>query len=158
MGYNVVEKNRNCGEWIWNMKSLIRALISLLVILDLMLSGCAANNLADSPVFKDISVQEAAELIKNNGSNPDFTILDVRTPEEFKAGHIAGALNLDFYSTTFSEELAKLKKTNTYFVYCRSGNRSGQAMKIMESMGFKKVYNLASGFVDWTAGGLPSVK
>lgn len=147
------------SEWIREyMKFTNYPLIIFLLMIALILSGCAVKNSTDTRIFKDISIQEAAELIQDNESNPDFAILDVRTLEEFKTGHIEGAINLDFYSTTFSDDLNKLDKENTYFVYCRSGNRSGQAMKIMESLGFIEVFNLSGGINDWIASGLPVVK
>lgn len=132
--------------------------IILLLIAAVIFSGCIGIDQAKTGTFKNITVQEAAELIKANQGNPGFSILDVRTPDEFNEGHIEGALNLDFYAASFKDDLDKLDKTKTYFVYCRSGNRSGQAMKMMETMGFKEVYNLSGGMVDWIAAGLPAVK
>jgi rhodanese-related sulfurtransferase len=125
----------------------------------LILSGCTKKDQTGIHTFKNISIQEASELLQDNINNPDFVILDVRTPEEFSSGHIKGAINLDFYSATFKDELDKLIKTNIYFVYCRTGNRSVQATKLMESLGFREVYNLSpGGMPDWIEAGLPYVK
>jgi rhodanese-related sulfurtransferase len=140
------------------MKYFSYCLLFIPLIIALILSGCANKNSADIRIFKDISVQEAAELIKNNQTNSQFIILDVRTPQEFDAGHIEGALNLDFYSPSFQTELDKLDKGKTYFVYCRTGNRSGQAVKMMESLGFRAAYNLSDGIAEWIASGQPVVK
>jgi rhodanese-related sulfurtransferase len=140
------------------MKYFSYCLLFIPLIIALILSGCANNNSADTRIFKDISVQEATDLIKNNQTNPQFIILDVRTPQEFSAGHIEGAFNLDFYDPSFKDELDKLDKGKTYFVYCRTGNRSGQTVKIMESMGFREAYNLSAGIVDWIASGQLVVK
>lgn len=77
-------------------------------------------------------------------------ILDVRTEEELEEGYIPGATNIDFYlGAEFAEELEKLDKSKNYYVYCRSGNRSGQACAIMNSMGIKNAYNLEGGFMEW---------
>jgi len=119
----------------------------------LILLGCAGTK-----IYENISIQEAVELIENNKNNPDFTILDVRTLNEYETGHIQGAINLDFNAATFRDELDKLNKKNPCLVYCQSAIRSGQAMRIMESLGFKEVYNLSGGITDWIAGGLPVVK
>ncbi len=146
------------GFVVFDMKFANCPVVIFLLIIALLFSGCSGKEQTDTPILKNISIQEAAELIKDNASNPRFKILDVRTPEEFETGHIEDAINLDFYSVTFKDELDKLNKTNTYFVYCRSGNRSGQAMKMMESLGFKEVYNLSGGINDWIAAGLPVVK
>jgi rhodanese-related sulfurtransferase len=140
------------------MKFINYPLIIFILMMVFIISGCAVKNSTDAQIFKDISVQEALELIEKNKTNPDFKILDVRTPEEFKAGHIENAVNLDFYSVSFKEELDKLDKENSYFIYCRTGNRSGQAMTIMESLSFKEVYNLSGGISDWITSGIPIVK
>ncbi len=78
----------------------------------------------------------------------NFTLLDVRTREEFEEGHIPGAVNLDLLDGSLEEELASLDKEKTYFVYCRSGGRSSHACLIMSNEGFK-VVNLAGGFMYW---------
>ena len=77
-------------------------------------------------------------------------ILDVRTPEEVEEGYIPGSSNIDIYlGQEFLEELEKLDKSKNYYVYCRSGNRSGQACAIMNNAGFKNTYNLEGGFMKW---------
>ena len=64
-------------------------------------------------------------------------LLDVRTPEEFEAGHLPGAVNLDVQAPDFEEQLlAGFSPTGNYYVYCRTGNRSGQAIERMKSLGF----------------------
>lgn len=81
-------------------------------------------------------------------ATPDAVLLDVRTKPEFASGTIPGSLNLDFMSPAFRTEVAKLDKSKTYFVFCRSGNRSGQACKLMYQMGFD-VRNLVGGIGEW---------
>lgn len=77
-------------------------------------------------------------------------ILDVRTEEEFESGYIAGAKNLDIRGgADFISSIEELDKTKAYFVYCRSGTRSGQACQLMEKMGFEQVYNLEGGVLAW---------
>lgn len=77
-------------------------------------------------------------------------VLDVRTEEELEEGHIPKAKHIDIYlGQGFIDELEKLDKTKNYYVYCRSGNRSGQACAIMNSIGFENAYNLAGGFMNW---------
>ena len=73
-------------------------------------------------------------------------IIDVRTQAEYDAGHYDGATMIDIYSQDFTKQLNMLDKNVPYFIYCRSGARSGQALKVMESLGFKEVYDLAGGF------------
>lgn len=85
-------------------------------------------------------------------------LLDVRTPEEYNEGHIAGAINIDFHGENFKAELEKLDKTKTYDVYCRSGKRSAASAEIMGDMGFKKVINLSGGILGWQGKGYEVVK
>ena len=102
----------------------------------------------DLPVLQEINVEEAKNLIQWN-RDENFVILDVRTPEEIKEGKLGGAVELDFYSDSFEEELSKLDRDKTYLLYCRSGNRSGQTADKMVEMGFKRLYNLDGGFTAW---------
>jgi rhodanese-related sulfurtransferase len=77
-------------------------------------------------------------------------ILDVRTVEEFESGYIKGALNMDIRGgADFIASVEALDKSKSYFVYCRSGARSGQACQLMSQMGFNAVYNLEGGVLAW---------
>ena len=134
------------------------AIISALLLVPVLAYGCTSQLGATDQILEDVGVQDAFELIQRNQGNQDFTIIDIRTPEEFDEGHIENAINIDFYSETFKEDLDKLDKNKTYFIYCRSGNRSGRAMPIMKVLGFKEVYNLSVGIKEWIAEGLPVVK
>lgn len=71
-------------------------------------------------------------------------VLDVRTPKEFNENHLKDSVNIDILSDDFKSKVEKLDKNKTYKVYCRSGNRSGKAEKIMKSMGFKDVESVGS--------------
>lgn len=95
----------------------------------------------------DLSQQEWEEQLEND---ENAVILDVRAPQELEEGYIPKATNIDFYlGQEFLEEVEKLDKNKNYYVYCRSGNRSGQACAIMNSVGFKNAYNLEGGFMNW---------
>jgi len=109
-------------------------------------------------VVIDISVGDADLLIKENADSGNFVILDVRKLEEFQSGYIENAVNIDYSSQNFKNEVGKLDKAKTYFVYCRSGNRSREAIKIMKDLGFENIYNLESGMSQWQAEGLPTIK
>jgi len=112
---------------------------------------------SQSKTIESISTESGYEMIRKNAGNPEFEILDVRTPGEYADGHINNALNLDFTATSFRDSLEKLDRNKTYMVYCRTGNRSSQAVNIMDELGFKKVYHLG-GIVDWEKMGYPIVK
>jgi len=82
-------------------------------------------------------------------------LLDVRTPGEYQEGHIKGSLNIDWNNSNFSDEVAKLDKNKPVFVYCKSGGRSGSAVQALKGMGFKEVYDLDGGIMQWKNAGMP---
>jgi rhodanese-related sulfurtransferase len=125
------------------MKKVITILASVL-----LLAGCSSSSSAI-----DLSVSEFSNKVTEAG----IITLDVRTPGEFNEGHIDGALLIDFQSGNFENEIASLDKSKTYAVYCRSGNRSGEAVKVMSDAGFTNLYNLNGGVIDWANAGLPLV-
>jgi phage shock protein E len=125
------------------MKKLIALMASVL-----LLAGCSSSSGA-----VDLGVSEFATKVAEAG----VITLDVRTPGEYVGGFIQGAQNIDFQSGNFENEIASLDKNATYAVYCRSGNRSGQAVKVMHDAGFHNVYNLNGGVIDWANAGLPLV-
>ncbi|MDQ7051917.1 MAG: rhodanese-like domain-containing protein [candidate division KSB1 bacterium] len=106
----------------------------------------------------DIPVDQAQDMIKTQSGKPDFIIVDVRTPREYAAGHLPGAQLMNLFDPDFQQKLQQLDRDKTYLVYCRSGNRSGQAISIMEKLGFKNVYHMYQGFMTWEAKGLPVEK
>ena len=105
----------------------------------------------------DIKATDAQELINNNISNLEFVILDVRSPDEYSESHIAQAENIDYNSNVFKSELDKWDKNKKYLVYCRSGHRSSNAVKIMIQLGFTDIHNLSGGIRKWKGEGYPIV-
>jgi len=91
---------------------------------------------------------ELAEFEKKMASEK-YLLVDVRTAEEFSEGHIKGAINIDYLAENFSIEIQELELESPVLLYCRSGNRSSKAMKIMKELGFKEVYNLEGGIKGW---------
>ncbi|GAA3627687.1 hypothetical protein GCM10022200_07690 [Microbacterium awajiense] len=87
----------------------------------------------------------------------DTVIVDVRTPEEFAQGHLEGAVNVDLQSGAFEDEIGEYPVDGEYLVYCRIGNRSGQAVAIMESMGCDDVHNIGGVEDSSSATGIPIV-
>jgi len=76
-------------------------------------------------------------------------LLDVRTAAEIADSCLDGHIAIDIQQPGFTEKVADLDKSKTYFVYCRSGNRSGQACRYMATQGFGKLYNLKGGMLEW---------
>jgi rhodanese-related sulfurtransferase len=115
----------------------------------LLLAGCSSSTGAI-----DLGVTEFSAKVAEAG----VITLDVRTPGEFAEGHVEGARLMDFQSGNFENEIATLDKNATYAIYCRSGNRSGQAVKVMQDAGFTNVFNMNGGVIDWANAGFPLVK
>ncbi len=76
-------------------------------------------------------------------------ILDVRTAQEYRSGHLSGSINLDFRSASFADELARLDRSKPYLVYCRTGVRSARTAALMKSLGFREIYDMAGGIAGW---------
>ena len=125
------------------MKKLV-----VLIASALLLAGCSSSTGAI-----DLGVSEFSTKVAEAG----VITLDVRTPSEFAEGHVEGARLIYFQSGNFEKEIATLDKNATYAVYCRSGNRSGQAVKVMQDAGFTNVFNMNGGVIDWANAGLPLV-
>jgi rhodanese-related sulfurtransferase len=106
----------------------------------------------------DLTPHESYVLILNNSNNHDFIVLDVRTFQEYAVGHIKGAINLNYHSRTFIEDLKRLDRNKSYLLYCKVGVRSEYASQIMKSLGFCQVYNMLDGIKGWHREGLPIVK
>ena len=124
-------------------------LIVAFLILITPLYVCASS---DKGNVKKIDSTQAHKLIEDNAKNPDFVILDVRTPGEYNSGHINNAMNVDYKSDNFKDEVNKLDKNKTYAVYCHSGGRAAASADIMEQLGFKNIYEIG-GVKQWQEAG-----
>ncbi|MGY8949423.1 MAG: rhodanese-like domain-containing protein [Flavobacteriales bacterium] len=90
------------------------------------------------------------EIFKNDTQLKNILLIDVRTSEEYKEGHIEGAINIDFYQeNVFNSYFKKIDNTKPVYIYCRSGNRSRKTSNKLIEMGFVKIYDLKDGYVSW---------
>lgn len=121
--------------------------ISFLFIMVLM------SGLANAQETDLSAVEFSAKIASTN----DAVIVDVRTPEEFKKGHLENALNLNWNGPEFEEQMAALDKRQPMFVYCLSGGRSASAAAAMREAGFEQVYEMQGGMMQWRAADLPEV-
>lgn len=132
--------------------SLRRTFTAVAVSLPLLLTACGGNDPSiAAATARVVAPAEAVELIEQ----PETVVLDVRTPAEFADGHVEGARNLDINGSAFRDQLYELDRQAGYVVYCRSGNRSAAAVKVMQELGFVDVAD-AGGYAELAAAGAPS--
>lgn len=95
----------------------------------------------------DLTQQQWSEQLENDDNS---VIIDVRTDAELEAGYIPGAIQIDIFNgAEFLKRARELDPEKNYYIYCRSGARSGQACMLLNSVGVKNAYNLKGGFMDW---------
>ena len=136
--------------------------LAILTVTSLALAGCLNPTVTSIdpigqtlPDYGLISPEEAFAVIQAYQEDPDFVLLDIRTPAEVEAGHLPDAENLDFYDSAFRDDLAALDRNKIYLIYCRTANRTGQAWILMTELGFEKVYDLDGGIRLWNDMGYP---
>lgn len=115
--------------------------------------AATAETDTSTPPFGLVSPEQAADL----ATDPSITVIDVRTPAEYAEGHLADAVLIDFNGADFDARIAELDSDETYLVYCRSDNRSGQAVAAMAEIGIDRVYDMDGGILAYSAAGLPLV-
>ena len=119
------------------------------VVLAFMVLG---SNCSKGQVNTSLTPQEFA---KKAGQSKDAIVLDVRTLDEFREGHIEKSLNIDWNGNDFEKQVTKLDKSKPVLVYCLRGARSESAARKMRSMGFKEVFELKGGLAEWQASRMP---
>lgn len=128
-----------------------KILLSLLTAISFGTTGCSAQS-------NSIDTLAPQAFIKQAKADKTAIILDVRTPEEYKEKHLAGAQQLDFLnSEAFDAGIKQLDKSHTYYVYCRSGKRSHNACIKMKKQGLK-VFDMEGGILNWKRLGMPTTK
>jgi len=115
-------------------------LFAVVSVVFILMSSCTIGQTKN-----DIEIDEFEKKM----ASEKYLLVDVRTAEEFSEGHIVDAINIDYLFENFSVEIQQLDLETPVLLYCRSGNRSSKAMKIMKELGFKEVYNLEGGIKGW---------
>ena len=122
----------------------------------LMIVVCLAMaSLAVAGTLEHQSVHEAHQLLLT--SSDQVALLDVRTPGEYVAGHIQGALLFNFNNNDFGRKLSRLPKHFTYVIYGKAGHRSARTARMMKQMGYD-VIHMDGGLEEWKRSGFPMVK
>jgi rhodanese-related sulfurtransferase len=132
--------------------------ITISVLLIALIGAFGSLALALDATGQSVSARQFKSLLDRHQGDPDVVILDIRTPNEFKTGHIQGAVLLDYYSSDYVDRLKALERDKTYLIYCRSGNRSGKSLAIFDKLGFQRVINLNTGVIGWTREKYPLVR
>lgn len=127
----------------------IRILLSIVAFVSMRAFGEGPN----PPNVTNVTADEAQKLLKEK---PGTLVLDVRTADEFKAGHIPGAKNVDFFDDDFAKKVAVLDSATPILVHCAAGGRSAQALPYLKDK--KAVYHLKDGFKGWEKAGKPVEK
>ena len=138
------------------MKRRQRIWIHVMLMLLVGVSGCMAS--AEKATEQSVSPRQFKLLLDEHRGDPNVVLLDVRTPQEYKNGHIEGALLVDFYANDFVDRLKALDRQKSYLIYCRSGNRSAKTLAIFEKLGFHHSYHLATGIKGWSREKYPLVQ
>jgi rhodanese-related sulfurtransferase len=124
-------------------------LFILIIILSIIMSGCT-NSISteeeEGPISTNVTIEESKDLINDM---EDLLILDVRTKGEFDAGHIEGSIQIPV--DELEDRINELEeyRGNPILVYCRSGNRSSQAVNILLNNEFGEIYHMNEGFMNW---------
>lgn len=125
-------------------KSLTTTLAGAAAALLMLTSACSSG----SDAVEKVDAAEAVEIIEAG----EHTVIDVRTPAEYAAGHVDGAENIDVSAGSFEQQVEQLDKDEEYVVYCQSGNRSAQAADTMAELGFTEIVD-GGGIVDLQSAG-----
>jgi phage shock protein E len=143
--------------------------LSLFLYISLMLVSCKevvdkstntlkpkqASEVKTTVFATDVNVANFKNLVDTKAG----LLIDVRTPQEYANGHIAGAINIDWINkAVFKAKIKAIAKDKTVLIYCHSGHRSGMAKKFLQEQGYSKIYNLESGIKGWKSENLPVEK
>ena len=137
--------------------SVPAVVVALTVAVAVSVAGCAAaDDDAGASLAREVTYSGQsldAQAFADLAAADAVVVLDVRTPEEFAAGHLAAAVNLDVSAPDFATRAAELDPGVTYAVYCRSGNRSQTAMTMLRDAGVASLADLAGGIDAWIQAG-----
>lgn len=124
-------------------KRTISAWISTLLVMGVMACGTSQQK-ADASAL--LTVEQLKTMIKEVSN---LQLVDVRTPEEYAAGHLEGAVNINYHADDFETQLAGLDLERPTVLYCARGGRSHKAYLLGKPMKFKQLYDLEGGYNAW---------
>lgn len=124
----------------------IKTVIGVVIAFVVILVSTSAFAGEQSVGVTHVNAEQTRVLL---AENPNIIVLDVRTKGEYKRGHIKGAVRNNYFSTKFKKRLRALDRTKPYLVHCKSGHRSGRAVKAMIKEGFTDITHLDGGYDAW---------
>ncbi len=138
------------------MKKKSATIVQFILITCTLICNTTILFAQSSPIFEHLNVAQSDSLINANANNPNFVILDVRTPNEYIPMHLEGAINRNYYDPNFNSLIDSLNKNKAYLVHCASGGRSGATFNMMQTLAFQEVYNMLGGMNTWNAQSYPT--
>lgn len=124
-------------------------------VLSFLLFFTACKDAGSTEGIELITPQEVKEAVHDRDSSQ---LVDVRTLEEFREGHLKNAHNICVTDGDFEENILKLDKEKPIYLYCRSGKRSARAAKMLKDLGFKEIYDMEGGYLNWESQDLETEK
>jgi phage shock protein E len=142
----------NKSMYAWSFAAIVAITLVLFSLSDATNTESVSMSATPFTAVSNVASVEA-ETFASLLTEDTPILIDVRTPQEFAAGHLDGAINIDFYDPNFRSEIAKLDPKKQYAIYCRTGNRTGQTLTMMKTLGFTNVTDLKGGIVAWEQNG-----
>ena len=136
----------------WMIVGLILVGAAAVLLVPRVLSAQGQEPAGDRP--KTISLAEFDRL----RAETNHVVLDVRTKREFAAGHVPGAVNIDWSAGDFADKVGALDRQKTYLVHCATGFRSARAVGKMRRLGFQNLADFSGGWSEWSRSGKPVQK
>ncbi len=127
----------------------------VLLICILSLASCNAWKSGKNFKYTELAF---ADFDSNLKADSNYIIVDVRTPKEYRHGHMKNAINVSYFGTTFTDSIKTLDRNKTVYMYCQTQHRSPLASKKMKKLGFKKIIDLKGGFMKWENNQMPIEK
>lgn len=119
--------------------------IVILILICMFITGCGSDSEMSNNSINTISVDEVKSLVDSFNDQDNLVIIDVRTNEEYKEGHIKNSINIPVDNI----EKINYRKDTKIVLYCRSGNRSNQAALKLKNLGYENIYDMG-GINYWT--------
>ena len=124
--------------------------ISICLILSIFILNCQSDSVKGA-------IKLSPKTFKDSINSNDAQVVDVRTPKEFDIDRIENAVNIDYFSEDFTDSIILLNTKKPVYIYCRSGKRSTNSIPMFKKAGFKYVYELEGGFLNWKKESLKSI-